>query len=174
VYICPLIDFARFKDLSPRHALQAYTMNQGKPFQQPINGGFTHPSQTNHLGSPMNEMSPLLGHANIPGQAMTSSPQPHHYSSPMSSQTSQTGISGPNTTPLMANRQGPSSAPSKVPQNNKRRRGSAVANMPMKEEDEEALGNPPAKLPKQSPRMGVPGRGGGPGGQPGKRIRSDG
>jgi hypothetical protein len=116
-------------------------------------------------------MSPQLSQTTIPVQAMTSSPQMHHYPSPSSSQTSQTGVPAPNTTPLMANRQAPSSAPSKAAQTNKRRRGSAVANMSMKDEDEDSLGAP-AKIPKQSPRMGI-GRGGGPGGPSGKRIRSD-
>jgi len=90
----------------------------------------------------------------------------------MSSQTSQTGANGPNTTPLMQNRQAPSSAPTKVPQSNKRRRGSAVASAVMKEEEDEQLPTAaPAKHPKQSPRVGMTGRGGGP---PGKRLRSDG
>jgi len=48
-----------------------------------------------------------------------------------------------------------------------------VASMSVKEEDEEAaMGNPPPKVPKQSPRIGV-GRGGGPGGPAGKRVRGD-
>jgi len=116
------------------------------------------------------EMSPLITHAAVPG-GVIGSPQPH-YPSPMSSQTSQTGANGPNTTPLMQNRQAPSSAPSKVQsQGNKRRRGSAVATMVMKEEEEETLVNT-TKHPKQSPRVGMGGgRGGGP---PGKRLRSDG
>ena len=45
-------------------------------------------------------------------------------------------------------------------------------NSTMKEEDEENIGNPPTKPPKQSPRMSI-GRGGGPGGPSGKRIRGD-
>ena len=142
----------------------------GKQFQQP--NTFPYPSQ--QLASPMNEMSPMVPHATVPVAGLTSSPQPHHYPSPMSSQTSQTGASGANTTPLLSNRQAPSSAPSKMPQTSKRRRASAVGNMTMKEEDEEAISNPPpTKHPKQSPRMGIGGRGGGPGGPPGKRIRGD-
>jgi hypothetical protein len=86
----------------------------------------------------------------------------------MSSQTSQTGASGPNTTPLMSHRAAPSSVP-KPPQSNKRRRGSAVQTMSMKEEEEEMA----SKHPKQSPRIGT-GRGGAPSGPPGKRLRSDG
>jgi hypothetical protein len=109
----------------------------------------------------------MLSHANLP-QGMASSPQPHHYPSPMSSQTSQTGATGPNTTPLMSNRSVPSSAPQKVAQPTKRRRGSAVTNLTMKE-DEDAL--VAGKVPKQSPRMSISGRG--PGGPPGKRMRND-
>lgn len=167
VYICPLIEFSRKHECSPQQALQAYPQHQNKPPQQ-VNA-FAHPSQ-----SPMmNEMSPAIAHAAIPG--VVGSPQPH-YPSPMSSQTSQTGANGPSTTPLMQNRQAPSSAPPKGPaQSNKRRRGSAVANMVMKEEDEEPVANP-TKHPKQSPRVGMGGggRGGGPGGPPGKRLRGDG
>lgn len=134
---------------------------------------FPFPSQSNQLASPMNEMSPMAPHATVPVPGLTNSPQPpHQYPSPMSSQTSQTGASGAHTTtPQLSNRQAPSSAPSKIQQTNKRRRASAAANMTMKEEDEEAIGNPPpTKHPKQSPRIGIGGRGGGP---HGKRIRGD-
>ena len=147
-------------------ALQAYPLSHpSKQFQNP--NTFVHPSQVAQMGSPRKDMSPLAGHASLPIAGITSSPQPH-YPSPMSSQTSQTGAPGPNTTPLMSHRQAPSSAP-KAAQGNKRRRGSAVQNMSMKEEDED-LGS---KHPKQSPRIGA-GRGGAPGGPPGKRLRSDG
>jgi hypothetical protein len=157
--------------MSPEQALKAFATQPGKQqFHQ--NPQFTQPTHNTLLASPMNDMSPLLSHTNIAGGGIVSSPQPGHYPSPMSSQTSQTGATGP-TTPLMSNRQAPSSAPQKVVHSNKRRRGSAVASIPMKEEDEDAL-NPPAKLPKQSPRIGIGGRGaGGPGGPSGKRIRND-
>jgi hypothetical protein len=169
VYIQPLIDFAISENISPQHALEMYPMSQpARVFQQP--NAFQYPPQQPQLVSPMNEMSPMMAHAAMPG--LTNSPQPH-YPSPMSSQTSQTGQTGPNTTPLLANRQPPSSAPAKANQTNKRRRGSAVANMSMKEEDEESVPSQPQKPPKQSPRIGMAGRGGGPGGPPGKRLRGD-
>lgn len=174
-----MIDFSRNKEVSPQQALQAFSTNHqpGKQIQQQFHsnqqGNFIHPSQASQLASPMNDMSPLTSHTNLPVQGITNSPQPHQYPSPMSSQTSQTGATGPNTTPLISHRQAPSSAAPKLPQGNKRRRGSAVQTMTMKEEDEEPMGNPTAKHPKQSPRTGT-GRGGGPGGPPGKRLRSDG
>lgn len=163
VYIQPLIDFSRARDLSPQQALQLYTPAQAsKQFQQGPNT-FTYALQPTQLGSPMNEQSPMALHSSVPG--LTNSPQPHHPS-PMSSQASQTGATGPNTTPLVPNRQ----APSKMLQSNKRRRGSVAANMAMKEEDEESTNNPPSKPTKQSPRIGINSRGGGP---TNKRIRSD-
>lgn len=168
VYIQPLIDFAIAKDISPQHALKMYPSHHGKVFQQQPNA-FPYPPQPPQLTSPMNEMSPMVTHATMPG--LTNSPQPH-YPSPMSSQTSQTGQTGPNTTPLLANRQPPSSAPAKTNQN-KRRRGSNVANMAMKEEDEDGVPSQAARPPKQSPRIGVGGRGGAPGGPPGKRLRGE-
>jgi hypothetical protein len=162
------MDYTRANKVSPLQALQAYTMyNPNKQFQH--SNTFMHPSQISQMASPLNDMSPLAGHASLPIPGITSSPQPHHYPSPMSSQTSQTGASGPNTTPLMSHRAAPSSAP-KAPASNKRRRGSAVQNMSMKEEDEDQL---PTKHPKQSPRT-ASGRGGAPSGPPGKRLRSDG
>src|SRR5208283_4645241 len=123
-------------------------------FPQPPNG-FQYNPQSTQLASPMNEISPMPGHATIPVTGLTNSPQPHHYTSPMSSQTSQTGVSGPSTTTSLPNRQAQSSAPQKVPASNKRRRGSTVVNSTMKEEDEETIGNPPTKPPKQSPRMSM-------------------
>jgi|SRR5947207_366903 len=162
-------------ECSPQRALQLYPMNHpGKQFQQQPNT-FTHPPQSNQLASPRNEMSPMAPNATVPVPGLTGSPQPlPHYSSPMSSQTSQTGASGPNTTPLLSNRQAPSSAPTKMSQPNKRRRASTAVNMTTKDEDEETIGNPPPpKHPKQSPRIGIGGRGGGPGGPPGKRMRGD-
>ena len=60
-----------------------------------------------------------------------------------------------------------------MPQTNKRRRGSTVPNLAMKDEDEDSISNPTPKHPKQSPRIGPGGRGGGPTGGPSKRIRSD-
>ena len=92
----------------------------------------------------------------------------------MSSQTSQTGVSVANTTPLLSNRPAPSGSAQKAPAANKRRRTSAVASTLMKEEDEDGMGpgNVQGKPPKQSPRMGMGRGGGGPGG-PGKRMRGD-
>jgi hypothetical protein len=163
VCIQPLIDFSRSRNLSPQQALQLYTAVQSNKQLQQGPNTFTYPLQSTQHSSPMNEMSPMAPHASVPG--LTNSPQP----SPMSSQTSQTGAAGPITTPLIPNRQ----PPSKMLQSNKRRRGSVATSMAMKEEDEETMGNPPSKPSKQSPRIGINSRGGGPGGPSNKRIRSD-
>jgi hypothetical protein len=144
------------------------------PQFQPPQQQFMYP-QPAHLSSPRNEISPMVSNSVLAPGALTGSPAPHHYSSPMSSQTSQTGVSATNTTPLLSNRPAPAGSAQKPPATNKRRRASAVTSTMMKEEDEEAIaGNPGAKHPKQSPRIGM-GRGGGgagPGG-PGKRMRGD-
>jgi hypothetical protein len=176
LYIQPLIDFCTARQLSPLQALKMYPMAQQQVLQpQPQ---FQPPGQQHwapppaHLTSPMNEMSPMAPHTVLPPGTLTGSPTPHHYPSPMSSQTSQTGASVANTTPLLSNRPAPAGSAQKAPAASKRRRTSAVASTIMKEEDEEGMaGNPGAKHPKQSPRIGM-GRGGGPGG-PGKRMRGD-
>jgi hypothetical protein len=162
-----LIDFSHLKEIPPQQALQMYPMSQPGKFQQPV-----FPPQANQLASPMNESSPSAPHAIVPGPGITNSPQAPQYSSPMSSQASQTGATGQNTTPLLTNRQPPSSTPSKMSQGNKRRRGSTVASMAVKEEEEEAVNNPPVKHPKQSPRIGI-GRGGAAAGPGGKRLRGE-
>jgi len=112
----------------------------------------------------------MVPHATMPGHP--NSPQPQ-YPSPMSSQASQTGQTGQSTTPLLPNRPLPSSAPSKISQTSKRRRASAVANMAMKEEAEDNVPSQTQKPPKQSPRIGMAGRGGAHGVPPGKRLRGD-
>ena len=177
LYIQPLIDFCTSSQLTPHQALKLFAV---APQQAPLPQQFQTPQpqfmypQPAHLSSPMNEMSPMPHHAVLPpGTTMTGSPHTQHYPSPMSSQTSQTGASATNTTPLMSNRPAPAGSAQKAPAANKRRRASAVASNTMKEEDEEGMiaGAVGKQHPKQSPRIGM-GRGGGPGG-PGKRMRGD-
>jgi len=170
VYIQPLIDFSRREEMSPRDALLKYTSTGPKAQFQQMPKTLIYQQQ---VATPMNEMSPMAANAVLPQVAgVASSPQPPHYPSPMSSQTSQQGASGPSTTPLLANRQVPGPTTPKIPQTNKRRRGSAVPNTPLKEEDEDPMNNPPQKVPKPSPRMSIS-RGGAPNGPAGKRIRGE-
>jgi hypothetical protein len=165
----PLIDFCRGSEFTPTSALQAYPLQSAHlpvPRQQPPPQQFMHATQTSPM---LNEISPLVNHSSLPGP--TSSPQPGHYPSPNSSQTSQTGAPGPpvTTTPLMGARSLPQNAApqTKTPaQTAKRRRGStAVTN----KDDDDAVPQP--KMGNKSGRIGVTGARGN---APGKRLRSDG
>jgi hypothetical protein len=134
--------------MSPEQALKSFTT---QPEKQQFHRKKPQSTQSAHntlLPSPMNDMSPLLSHTNIPGGDIVSSPQPHRYPSPMSSQTFAKGGTGPNTTLLISNQRVPSSAPQKSIYTKKRRRESPVASIPIKEDHDDVLYRPP-KLPKQ-------------------------